>query len=974
MRVRRVFLFLLASLLFALVLVGCKEEDSPSKDTTSPSFEGLVSATGISNTQIALAWDAATDDVTPSTELAYDVYMSETETGFEFSHPTYTTTPGALSHTVFGLQPGTTYWFVVRARDGAGNRDDNMVVQSGTTLAGDDVTPPVFSGVVVAEAVSGSRINLLWGAAVDETTPTDAIVYDIYQAPEPGGQNFTAPAYTTEPGDLSFTVTGLDAATTYYFVVRARDEAGNQDQNTEERSASTFAESDVTPPDFEGLESATAVSDMQIQLIWPAASDDETAEGDIVYLIYQAETSGGQNLDSPDFVTDPGVTTVTIDGLNPGEEYFFVVRARDEADNVDSNTVEQSATTLSEPDTTPPNFTGVISATAVSSSAVDLTWNAAADNVTPESGIVYDIYYSTLSEGQNFSVPNVSTPPGVLAHTVTGLSPSTTYYFVVRARDGAGNRDVNLVERNATTEEADTTPPIIVSDNFDTGGALVSGTTSFTVSVTFSEEVTGVDAGNVTINNGATLADFSTSDGLTFNFTATGLTDGTRYTVSFSSGIQDLSQNALAPTSRELYVAANVLYVRPGGSGVQDGTSPADALPLVSQALVLAAEGTDIYVQGGDYSDSITLKEGVNIYGGYDPSFTVRDPVNNESILSQSAFDTTVTAIGVELTLDTVVDGMTFSNNYNGSRAVLRVSGGAGVTVRNSRLFLPAAACYSQAVVDVTSGSGNSLVMEGSIVSGGGLSNNYCTRSSHGVYFFGDDSYLRLDGNIISEGDNNNTHSSYTYRLYAVSVSGHTIEIVNNVINGGGSGGAGYAYSHGIYSTTSTNYEKLVIANNTISGGKGGYRRYAVHIAGTISANQDIRLGNNVIFNGSEGSYSYGIYRSTSSGILSRVENNMITSVGVYLRSGADYTTLSSMETYLTSVGTTAGFNKEVASYTDLYFQDYDSMDWRPTSQSPLGLTQGGRDTSAEDWGAVVTDLLGNPRTLLYSIGAYEYD
>ncbi|MBU1410048.1 fibronectin type III domain-containing protein [Myxococcota bacterium] len=946
--------------------------DTSAADTNPPVFAGLISATGLSNTQIELSWGAASDDVTSAENLVYDVYQAAAAGEINYASPTYTSSAGASGFTVFGLTPGTTYWFAVRARDAAGNRDANTETRSASTQQGADTTPPVFSGLVVASAVSATQIDLFWGAANDDTTAAADLVYDVFQSTVSGGQTFGAPSYSTAPGATTLQVTGLTPQTTYHFVVRARDAAGNSDDNTQERSATTTAATDTTAPVFAGLTAASPASDTQILLTWGDATDDETLSEDIVYHVYRSTVSGSYNFSAPTLVTSPGQTSATIGSLTASSTHYFIVRAKDLAGNIDTNTIERSATTLSGPDTTAPNFTGVISATAQSSSTILLAWNAAVDNVTPAGSIVYDIYHATNPGAQNFAVPNFSTSPGASGYTVTGLSPSTTYYFVVRARDGAGNRDVNLIERSATTAVADVTPPFISTDNFSTGSALVSGTTGFVASVTFSEIVSGINATNITIDHGATLSGFSTSDSITWNFTASGLTDGTRYTVSFGAGIRDGSSNALAPTSREIYVAADVLYVRPGGAGVQDGSSPANALPLVSQALSIAAAGTDIYVQGGTYSDSITVKEGVNIYGGYDPSFTVRDTVNNQSLLTQSAFDATVTATGTGITRNTVIDGMAFTNNYGNTRAVLRISAGAGLTVRNSRLYLGNAGCYNQYVILANSGTGNQLTIENSSLDAGGMAANYyCSRYVYGINFSSADGQLRLDGNTIHTGACLETSSSYTYAFYGMVANGHTVEIVNNVIDANGTGTPTSRYTYGIYHTANTAYRKLVIANNTISGGTG-YYRYGLYLSGSINAQHDVRIGNNVLFTSAPGSYAYAIYRDSTTGKLSRIENNMFTAIGYHLYSGAYYSTLSSMETYLTGVGTVASFNKEVATIADLYFANYTGRDWQPTASSPLSLTQGGRDTSGIDWGSVVEDRLGTPRTVLYSIGAYE--
>jgi hypothetical protein len=125
-----------------------------------------------------------------------------------------------------------------------------------------------------------------------------------------------------------------------------------------------------------------------------------------------------------------------------------VVRARDQAGNIDSNVAQVSAATGA--DTTAPVFAGLTSATAASSSSATLAWSAATDDVTPAAQLVYLVYYSTTAGGQNFAMPSVTTTAGATSVTVGGLSPSTTYHFVVRARDATGNIDGNVLQRSAT--------------------------------------------------------------------------------------------------------------------------------------------------------------------------------------------------------------------------------------------------------------------------------------------------------------------------------------------------------------------------------------------------------------------------------------------------------------------------------------------------------------------------------------------
>jgi hypothetical protein len=76
-----------------------------------------------------------------------------------------------------------------------------------------------------------------------------------------------------------------------------------------------------------------------------------------------------------------------------------------------------------------------------------LSWKAASDNLTRRERIVYDVYESTTPRGEQFSKPTWVSAPGATTFTTPGLIPHRSFYFVVRARDQAGNEDHNRVER-----------------------------------------------------------------------------------------------------------------------------------------------------------------------------------------------------------------------------------------------------------------------------------------------------------------------------------------------------------------------------------------------------------------------------------------------------------------------------------------------------------------------------------------------
>ncbi len=215
----------------------------------------------------------------------------------------------------------------------------------------------------------------------------------------------------------------------------------------------TSAADDTEPPSFTGATQALGGS-QQVRVSWAPASDNVSVAADIEYLVYQAETSGAQVFtDQPAQITAPGASEAVISALALDTEYFFVVRARDQAGNVDENTAEVSATTLATADDQAPNFAGATSATPRGATNIDISWDAASDDVTAPENITYQIYVSDAASGQDFTNPSQSVTAATTT-TVTDLDRDTSYFVVVRARDEAGNEDQNTQEVSATTGAA----------------------------------------------------------------------------------------------------------------------------------------------------------------------------------------------------------------------------------------------------------------------------------------------------------------------------------------------------------------------------------------------------------------------------------------------------------------------------------------------------------------------------------------
>ncbi len=187
---------------------------------------------------------------------------------------------------------------------------------------------------------------------------------------------------------------------------------------------------------FGGLGSASGTSN-GATLSWSAA----TGTAPVIYKVFQASTSGGENFASP--VTNTTNLSAFITPLSVGSNcsttYYFVVRATDGCGSSESNVVEKSVQFFA----APPTFAGLSSVTAATESAT-LSWSSGS-GLAP---LTYNVFEATTSGGENFASPLLTTNglSVLVAPLYPGSNSPITYFFVVRAVDACSNSDANVVE------------------------------------------------------------------------------------------------------------------------------------------------------------------------------------------------------------------------------------------------------------------------------------------------------------------------------------------------------------------------------------------------------------------------------------------------------------------------------------------------------------------------------------------------
>ncbi|HLF56857.1 MAG TPA: pre-peptidase C-terminal domain-containing protein, partial [Thermoanaerobaculia bacterium] len=359
----------------------------------APPAVPTLTATAGSNSA-ALSWSGSTG--------VYDVYRNETGCNAGFTRIRNDNTTTSYSDTA--VANGLTYYYQVVAHP-SGNEAAASApsICKSVTPTGGTCTPPAAPTGLSATAVSSSQINLSWTASSGATS------YTILRSTTSGGPYSSVGTSAT----TSFSNTGLAASTTYYYVVQASNGTCSSG-NSAQASATTQAGSGSVLSNgvpVTGISGGTGDADMYVRF---GSAPTTTTYDCRPYLNGNNETCT--------FAT-PSVGT-----------YYVMLRGYTAYSGVTLTGSYSSACT-------PPAAPTGLTATAVSSSQINLSWTASSGATS------YGILRSTTSGGPYSSVGTSSTT----SFSNTGLAASTTYHYVVSASNGSCSSG-NSAQVSATTQ------------------------------------------------------------------------------------------------------------------------------------------------------------------------------------------------------------------------------------------------------------------------------------------------------------------------------------------------------------------------------------------------------------------------------------------------------------------------------------------------------------------------------------------
>ena len=340
----------------------------------------------------------------------------------------------------------------------------NSQTSSATTVVTVGSRPPTatISAPINGVSVSPGQTIIFQGSATDpdQIIPASGLSWTVLNHHNDHIHTFVSATGTQG----SFVAQDHGIGTySYEIILTATDSSGL----TNSTSVTLPNVGDTTPPSSPTNLIATAVSPSQINLSWTASTDNGQLTG------YRVERCQGAGCTSFVQIATPTTNAFSDAGLLIGTSYSYRVRASDAAGNLSGYSNVSTATTQGVADTIPPSDVTGVTASAVSSTQINLNWTASTDS--GGSGLAG--YRVERCQGAGCTTFVQVATPVTNSYNDTGLATSTSYSYQVRAQDGAGNFSLNYSNVASATTTAPATG-LVAAYAFNEGTGTTIGDAS----------------------------------------------------------------------------------------------------------------------------------------------------------------------------------------------------------------------------------------------------------------------------------------------------------------------------------------------------------------------------------------------------------------------------------------------------------------------------------------------------------------
>lgn len=477
---------------------------------TTAAAPPVLNVSETTDTSISLSWNSIPD------ALKYYLYRSSSSGGsYSFIGQTQV---GNEMYMDSDLESGSTYYYRIAAFfDTLGSEMTDWSYCTATTT-GSPSPPSTPEGLSVTASTSSS-ITLGW----DSVDSADS--YKLYRSSSSEG------TYTeiVDQSTRSYTDTGLDADTTYYYKVSAVNAYGTSDLSTDVSGQTDT----LSPPDIPTGLTVNSTSQTTIALEWNEVAEAES------YTLYRSSSETGSY---GSIVTLHGDTSYTDESLTASSTYWYKV----EANNSEGSSGLSTAVSGTTDDivVTLPDAPSGLNQTGATASRITMAWNAVSGATS------YSLYRSTSLNG-SYTRVNTTTATSM---TDYGRSSGLTYYYKVSATNESGEGDLSSAVAGTVLPQAPSglSSDSVTEDSVDLSWNAVTGATGYYVYRSTSSSGTYTQISSSSINS----------------YTNTGLDSSTTYYYKVAA------YNAAGTGAQSSYCAATTEagYETKEAGPIQDGT------------------------------------------------------------------------------------------------------------------------------------------------------------------------------------------------------------------------------------------------------------------------------------------------------------------------------------------------------------------------------------------------------------------
>ncbi len=288
-------------------------------DTAPATPTGLTAIAGVE--KVDLSWTELTPIEKGIDFDYYKIYRSSVSPSALVA--VSTTTSIAYSDT--GLQDNTSYYYAISAVDQPPLVLESPLSEVVTVWVQVIVdAPPTAPTGLVAKA-GNRRVTLTWTANTEE----DMSRYWVYRSTTSESYDYSVAIATVTHPTTRYVDTGLTNEVTYYYVLKAVDEAGNESVASDEVSARPS----LRPREPCGVKGTLVDGGEHIRIQWKAVtrSEDGSSCTDLQeYSVYRSTSLAGFGV-VPRATVDQSILTWTETENIIGRTYYYKVRAADTA-------------------------------------------------------------------------------------------------------------------------------------------------------------------------------------------------------------------------------------------------------------------------------------------------------------------------------------------------------------------------------------------------------------------------------------------------------------------------------------------------------------------------------------------------------------------------------------------------------------------------------------------------------------------